>query len=117
MFGDLEDLSSALHKPGFTRMPGNGHCSALIKLLPKNSDLFVAQDTWNGFESMLRILKKYELNYSGVSAHTMTFSSYPGILMSGDDFYIMNNGLVTFYNISPPFTVILFFSPPIAVFF
>lgn len=75
-------------------MPGNGHCSALVKLLPNNSDLFVAQDTWNGFESMLRIVKKYNLNYAHVEAKTMTFSSYPGILMSGDDFYIMDTGLV-----------------------
>ena len=92
--GDIEDLSSALKKPGFTRMPGNGHCSALVKLLPENGDLYVAQDTWSGFETMLRILKKYDLNFSKHPANSMTFSSYPGVLMSGDDFYVMNNGMV-----------------------
>ena len=79
-------------------MPGHGHCSALIKLLPDNADLFVAQDTWNGFESMLRILKKYDLRYSDATAKSMTFSSYPGMLMSGDDFYIMDTGLVKCFN-------------------
>ena len=92
--GDIEDLSSALKKPGFTRMPGNGHCSALVKLLPENGDLYVAQDTWSGFEAMLRILKKYDFNFSKHPANSMTFSSYPGVLMSGDDFYVMNNGMV-----------------------
>lgn len=31
------------------RRASNGaHCSALIKLLPGNSDVFVAHDTWTG---------------------------------------------------------------------
>ncbi|KAK6190761.1 hypothetical protein SNE40_002555 [Patella caerulea] len=62
--GDLEDLESALHKPQQSRVLGSGSCSALIKLLPDFSDLYVAQDTWSGFNSMLRILKRYNFSYT-----------------------------------------------------
>lgn len=100
--GDLEDLESALHKDGGRRVIGTGHCSALIKLLPGNKDLYVSQDTWNYYGNMLRILKKYSFGFhlipgsdQFVPGRQMTFSSYPGILMSGDDFYDISSGLVT----------------------
>ena len=62
--GDLEDLESALKGSSNDKASGSsGHCSALIKLLSGNKDLYVAQDTWADLESMLRILKKYHFNY------------------------------------------------------
>lgn len=62
--GDLEDLESALGIASSDHLVGTGSCSALIKVLPGNQDLFVAQDTWSGLNSMLRILKKYNFRYS-----------------------------------------------------
>lgn len=53
---------------------------------------------------MLRILKKYILPFRRTGAsepqdtnpgHTVSFSSYPGLLSSGDDYYILSSGLVT----------------------
>ena len=53
---------------------------------------------------MLRILKKYILpfRHTGSSdpkdinaGHTVSFSSYPGLLYSGDDFHILPSELVT----------------------
>lgn len=44
-----------------------GHCSALIKLLPDNADLYVAQDTWSSFNSMTRIFKLYDFPFKMVS--------------------------------------------------
>lgn len=55
--GDIEDLESALD-PGLANMsiedwvqsgrgPRDGHCSALIKILPENADLYVSHVTWN----------------------------------------------------------------------
>lgn len=100
--GDLEDLESALHKEDMKHVIGTGSCSALIKLLPGNHDLFVSQDTWNSYGSMLRILKKYAFGFhltpgssQVIPGEQMTFSSYPGIMMSGDDFYDISSGLVT----------------------
>ena len=67
VFGDLEDLEQAVAagdediKP--THVFGSGSCSALIKLLPGNADLYASHDTWNSYQSMLRILKKYDLGF------------------------------------------------------
>lgn len=59
--GDLEDLEAAFNKSESQRVLGSGSCSALIKLLPGNQDLLVSHDTWNTYQSMLRIIKKYTL--------------------------------------------------------
>nr|XP_054749532.1 putative phospholipase B-like 2 isoform X2 [Lytechinus pictus] len=100
--GDLEDLESALSKSRKQRMPGDGHCSALIKLLPGNTDLFASHDTWDGYQGMLRTIKKYnfafhltETSDEVIPGQTAAFSSAPGMVLSGDDFYITNSGLVT----------------------
>ena len=61
--GDLEDLEPALGKKTLRRAQGEGHCSALIKLLPNNADLMVSQVTWNDFNSMLRIFKLYDFGF------------------------------------------------------
>lgn len=57
--GDMEDLQSVLGDGSIHRPLGSGSCSALVKLLGGNKDLYVAQDTWIGYESLLRILKVY----------------------------------------------------------
>ncbi|KAM3610637.1 uncharacterized protein V6R79_006785 [Siganus canaliculatus] len=100
--GDLEDLESALNKSSQIRPLGSGSCSALIKLLPNNKDLLVSHDTWNTYQSMLRIIKKYTFAFkvspsdnSPLPGGTQSFSSYPGSIFSGDDFYILSSGLVT----------------------
>ncbi|XP_071540745.1 putative phospholipase B-like 2 [Panulirus ornatus] len=114
LMGDLEDLESALDpnihnmsieewvKSGHTIR--DGHCSALIKVLPGNTDLYTSHVTWNTYQSMLRIQKKYIFPFRRTKSsdpedinpgHTVAFSSYPGILSSGDDFYILSSGLVT----------------------
>ncbi|XP_008416969.1 putative phospholipase B-like 2 [Poecilia reticulata] len=102
MGGDLEDLESVLNKSSKTRALGSGSCSALIKLLPNNKDLLVSHDTWNTYQAMLRIMKKYifafktsPLENDPLPGGTQAFSSYPGSIFSGDDFYILSSGLVT----------------------
>ncbi|XP_056131210.1 putative phospholipase B-like 2 [Lampris incognitus] len=102
MGGDLEDLESALNKSSQTRPLGSGSCSALIKLLPNNKELLVSHDTWNTYQSMLRIMKKYNFAFnmspmdsSQPPGGIQAFSSYPGSIFSGDDFYILSSGLVT----------------------
>ena len=103
---DIEDLESVLKKTGnLKRVLGSGSCPALIKLLPNNTDLYVAHDTWSVYNSMLRINKLYDFNFHFspdensfellIPGRKMSFSSYPGIIASNDDFYIMSSGLVT----------------------
>lgn len=54
------------------------------------------------YQSMLRILKKYTLNFKKlpnsnevIVGSSMSFSSYPAQLQSGDDFYVISSGLTT----------------------
>ncbi|CAI9568253.1 unnamed protein product, partial [Staurois parvus] len=100
--GDLEDLEAALNKSDAKKPLGSGSCSALIKLLPGNKELLVSHVTWNTYQSMLRIIKKYTLPFRRspnggpvVPGSVQTFSSYPGAIFSGDDFYIISSGLVS----------------------
>ncbi|KAF4086684.1 hypothetical protein AMELA_G00087190 [Ameiurus melas] len=102
MSGDLEDLEAALNKSSQSRTVGSGSCSALIKLLPGNKELLVSHDTWNNYQAMLRIMKKYVFSFRTslkdqtlIPGNTQAFSSYPGSIFSGDDFYILSSGLVT----------------------
>lgn len=78
-------------------------CSALIKVLADNADIYTSHVTWNGYESMIRLLKKYNFEVHMTSqpdspiipGHSMSFSSYPALLYSGDDFTVISSGLVT----------------------
>lgn len=85
-------------------MPKEGSCSAIIKLLPDNSDLYVGHAAWNFYETMLRIYKKniFPFRRTGESGpediipgHTVAFSSYPGLLYSWDDFNLISSGLLS----------------------
>ena len=81
---------------------GSGSCSALIKILPDQSDILTSHVTWNSYESMIRILKKYSFEVHEtaqkdsplIPGHSASFSSYPGLLYSGDDFTVLSSGLV-----------------------
>ena len=66
LHGDLDDLESALDGANISassRVTGSGSCSALVKLLPGNSDLFVGHNTWTSYYNMLRIYKMYDFKY------------------------------------------------------
>ena len=102
--GDLEDLAhfGTCNETG--PVFDAGRCSALIRLTPNNADLLVSQSTWAGLNSMLRMYKMYELPFlmsdvennasRRVPAERVSFSSYPGTLNSGDDFYVLSSGLI-----------------------
>jgi hypothetical protein len=62
-------------------------CSVLVKLTPEK--LFVSHDTWYDFNSMLRVFKNYKFG----TGPLVSFSSYPLLPMSGDDYVITSNEL------------------------
>ena len=53
--GDLGDIFTAVNEelPENLAVRSLGKCSALIKLLPDMSELFVSQDTWTEFSDMV----------------------------------------------------------------
>lgn len=74
-----------------TRLALRGHCSVLIKVTGDLKDLLIGHVTWGSYSIMNRIYKHYNFNVR--SAHypgaLMSFSSYPGMISSLDDWYIM----------------------------
>ncbi|CAE8689578.1 unnamed protein product, partial [Polarella glacialis] len=100
-----EDLSNIIHKPFKGALEGwtaeeaaeytrkTTHCSAIVRLLPGNSDLLLGHNTWTGYYSMLRVLKEIDLPLSGARAAVSVFPGYFGALYSGDDFYALSSGL------------------------
>ncbi|XP_064392247.1 putative phospholipase B-like 2 [Halichondria panicea] len=104
LHGDLNDLESALGggNKSYSHVLGSGSCSALIKPLPDHSDILIGHDTWTSYYNMLRIYKLYDFKFHMshsdkrlIPGHRQSFSSYPGRLYSGDDFYVLGSGLVT----------------------
>ncbi|XP_023944608.1 putative phospholipase B-like 2 isoform X2 [Bicyclus anynana] len=103
MLGELDELAFSLSMPRETPegLLFGDHCSGLVKLLPDLTNLYIGHTTWNGYHTMLRFQKKYVLNYKQspatddlIPGRKMSFSSYPGFIMSLDDFYVMSSGLV-----------------------
>ncbi|CAK8997095.1 unnamed protein product [Durusdinium trenchii] len=77
------------------RLAKRGHCSALVRLAPSNSELLVGHSTWSDYGKMTRIFKYYRfhLPLSFQSNELIALSSYPGCVSSTDDFYMTDNGL------------------------
>jgi len=71
------------------------HCSVLIKLSEDGQKLFAGHDTWGGFTGMLRVWKNYyfPFQHNSTQAPSSSFSSYPGVIPSGDDYYLTSQKL------------------------
>ena len=73
-------------------------CTGLIKVTPALDDLFAAHSAWFSYNVDLRIAKHYHFEtrnqVTNLAARATSFSSYPGMLESLDDYYIMDSGLV-----------------------
>jgi hypothetical protein len=89
----------------FRALLQKARCSAIVKLTgphrhddgaPQGSDdILMAHNSWEDYVEMLRIFKHYKFNFKIPSAHAQraSFSSYPGMLSSTDDFYMLSSGL------------------------
>jgi len=64
------------------------HCSVIVRRTEDGKDLVVAHTTWTSYPFMLRTFKKYILPYAEArGGSTIEFSSFPGVILSGDDWY------------------------------
>jgi hypothetical protein len=104
-FGDVFDIKDKYKRPSFEEMTKdeiyeyfllNNHCSALFKTKYDLSDVFFGHNSWYYFNMMTRIFKEYNLNFNdrSINAHNVMFSSYPGSVVSNDDFYLTSKGLI-----------------------
>jgi hypothetical protein len=74
----------------------NNHCSALFKLKYDLSDIFFGHNSWYTLNMMSKVFKEYNLNFNdrSINSHNVMFSSYPGSIVSNDDFYLTSKGLI-----------------------
>jgi len=91
------------------RLAESGHCSAFVRLTTNNADLLAGHTTWDDYSEMTRIFKYYNFPLGGADtmASTIGMSSYPGVISSSDDFYVLNSGLLvmdTSMEVLDPFT-------------
>ncbi|VUZ53168.1 unnamed protein product [Hymenolepis diminuta] len=109
--GDIGEITAALGVYDDLKEGSNGKqyfssrasCSALVKLFPFQKDIFISHNTWQGYESMLKVMKYYEFDWHltrnpdspKIPADKMLFSSYPSTICSVDDFNVLSTGLVT----------------------
>ena len=88
-----------------TPQPTGTHCSVLVKVTPNFNNLLLAHTTWEDFVEMLRTYKVYDLDFYGTR---LSFSSYPAVITSIDDFYITSNKLAVTETTNGIFTPALF---------
>ena len=91
---NIDEYFDEDEKPKTDNRKHGSKCSAMVKWLPHQGEVLVAHDTWTKYFSMLRILKKYTFNFSTSMAKSISFSSYPGLVFSDDDFYITSQNLI-----------------------
>jgi len=74
----------------------DSHCSVLVRLSDDGQHFFSSHVTWGHFRSMFRLYKFYNLTFQHPStkSHMISFSSYPGQMFSGDDYYLTSQKLV-----------------------
>lgn len=92
---EIGDILSAVGQQVPARVNMDNHCSSLIKPSSDGQSLFAAHVTWSTFSSMLRTYKHYNFPYNlpSTMAERVSFSSFPGTIPSGDDFYITSTNL------------------------
>ncbi|XP_012669938.1 phospholipase B-like 1 [Clupea harengus] len=115
--GDLLDLIPTLRSRIFNlsdllSKPTMGHCSVLIKMLPGYENLLFAHSSWYTYAASMRIYKHWDfwLSSAAIATGKMSFSSYPGLLTSLDDFYLLGSGLLMTQTTNSVFNSSLFSS-------
>jgi hypothetical protein len=63
-----------------------GGCTVMIR--PTSDDLFVVHTTWASYTSMIRVVRDIDLGDV-----RMSFTGYPGMLASQDDWYMLSTNL------------------------
>lgn len=86
------------------------HCTGLVRVTPALDDVLISHSSWFSYSAMNRIFKHYyfDLPTPVTGASKVSFSSYPGMLNSLDDFYMMNSDMVMIQTTNSVFNMELF---------
>lgn len=69
-------------------------CSAVVTLAEDSSNFFVGHTTWSDYAEMLRLYKHYELPLGPDVVLKQSFSGYPGMISSTDDWYMLSSNIM-----------------------
>ena len=93
--GDLDDIGVKWPAAGLEKDPEfRLHCTGLVKIAPRFSDIWFAQDTWSDCRELHAYLKEYNLNVPEFKANRVMISTRTGHMSSVDDFWVNDQGLV-----------------------
>ncbi|CAJ0574659.1 unnamed protein product, partial [Mesorhabditis spiculigera] len=86
--GEFYDLSVKFNAS--TRNDKIEKCSAMVKLAPDHKDLFFSHVVWFAYHHMLRVIKLYKFGYDREKypGYAVSYTGYPGIINSQDDFQV-----------------------------
>ena len=97
---DLDDVIHSFDEPvsNWTlsdddNLMKRSHSSAYVKLTPRKNELFFAHNTRSTYSAITRIQKTYHLVTPSNTSMDLFFTSYPGLVSSGDDFFITSHNL------------------------
>jgi len=97
---DIGDIMTALDPSSDAKLTGKArmvklHCSVLVKYSSEER-IYHSHVTWTHYVNMLRTYKHYTFNFQAPStaSKTVSFSSSPGFIASGDDYFITDTGLI-----------------------
>ena len=74
--------------------------SFCIELLDDRSDLIMGHNTWSALHTMFRVYKIYDLKFTEedgktlIPGHLQTFTTYPAMISSTDDYYTLGDHMV-----------------------
>lgn len=94
--GDMEDITTIVTKArrDYAWHDTHHHCTGLVQMSLARDDVWFAQDSWTGYDTLNRMLKDYEVRTTdAAAAHRWTFSSNAGVMLSLDDFWLLDSGL------------------------
>lgn len=100
LFGEIDILSI------YKSLLKHSHCSVIAKLIKQQNgeyDIISGHDTWSSYSELIRTLKTYSYEFDSKCKNNnesllpkpkkISMSSYPGVLFSGDDFYVLESGV------------------------
>jgi hypothetical protein len=88
-----QEMASLNEKEWLRIKRASGRCSALVRLTKNNADLMLGHTTFSDYSEMTRVFKFYDFPLGDDAARKISFSSYPGVMGSTDDYYLMDTGL------------------------
>jgi len=80
-----------------TELKYEGHCNAFVKVLKdengKINDFLFGHTTYDYYQNTIKYMKSIDITL-GNNHWKVLFPSYPGVIFSGDDYYLTKNGLL-----------------------